>query len=147
MQSLTYSATDESYLFASVPVDATHTALEHLCGAALFQPASSNPDSPVSRVEASTPFDLSTHVLGIPEGTLPGLPMPINTTEADELAAGGSHTDHGSVPVATNGWASGRVVGVEPPTPQVPHLQRSVGSLALVSPFAAASPLLKVTWA
>lgn len=48
-QSLTYSASDESYLFESVPMDANHTALEHLSGAVLYQGGSSpSPDSPQS---------------------------------------------------------------------------------------------------
>jgi len=47
-QSLTYSATEESYLFESMPMDATHTALEHLSGVVLYQEMPSPPDSPFS---------------------------------------------------------------------------------------------------
>ena len=47
-QSLTYSASEESYLFESVPMDANHTALEHLSGAVLYQEAMPSPDSPHS---------------------------------------------------------------------------------------------------
>ena len=48
MQPLAYSANDESYLFESMPLDATHTALEHLSGAALLQPSMSPSHSPLS---------------------------------------------------------------------------------------------------
>ena len=48
MQPLAYSANDESYLFESMPLDATHTALEHLSGAALLQPSLSPSHSPLS---------------------------------------------------------------------------------------------------
>ena len=158
MQSLTYSASDESYLFASVPVDATHTAWEHLCGAALIQPASPSPppDSPTSGAETATPFASnagSTPFLGLgisgEPSIHPGIEVPSSEVEPRHNISDGG-TAGNAAPggtAVTSGWALGRVVGVEPQTPHVTHLQRPVGSLALVSPFAAASPPLKVSLA
>jgi hypothetical protein len=45
--SLTYSASDESYLYEQVPMDETRTALEHLSGVILYQDTSP-PASPKS---------------------------------------------------------------------------------------------------
>jgi hypothetical protein len=115
--SLTYSANDESYLFESMPVDATHTALVHLGGVELFQNSGSLSEEPDSPMAPGSSGD-NTAVGGVNNnnnivtsgysgrGFLPG--TPLSPAAAASFGLGAS------------GGAAGVGAGAGGPSPQTP---------------------------